>query len=224
MRGTIETFRSIIDRITPRCHENSLLPHECYFSHRRLCNASRRGFQPGISALHSGVCKRTRTVSNVTRNSPKVCQLEGAEALIDQNVIRLDIGMDQLPRGHVFQSRHELLRVFLYSMNVDSRLRPQQHHDRSINGSTGGRATINFSTGLQNASSHYSSSHQGSQSTGRATSSIPEPTKQHHNESAPNYTRMGNDKLGWKNGRWRYPHARIRRHTLSHEPTVQPRL
>lgn len=54
--------------------------------------------------------------------APEICELERSEALVDEDVIRLDVGMHQVPRRHVLQSGHELFAILLDCMHVDSRL------------------------------------------------------------------------------------------------------
>lgn len=54
---------------------------------------------------------------------PEVRKLERAEALIDEDVVRLDVRVHKVAGRHVLQGRHQLLAVLLDGVDVDSRLR-----------------------------------------------------------------------------------------------------
>lgn len=56
------------------------------------------------------------------KNAPKIGELKRAETLVDEDVVGLDVGVHETPRGHVLQRCHELLCVLLDGVNIDARL------------------------------------------------------------------------------------------------------
>lgn len=64
------------------------------------------------------LCKK----SDKYKNAPEIRELERAEALVDEDIVGLDVGMHKAPRGHVLQRCHKLLGVLLDGVNVDARL------------------------------------------------------------------------------------------------------
>lgn len=55
-------------------------------------------------------------------NSPEIGQLERAKSLVDEDVVRFDVRVNQPPRRHVLQRRHELFCILLHRVDVDTRL------------------------------------------------------------------------------------------------------
>lgn len=53
---------------------------------------------------------------------PEVCKLERPEALVDEDVVGLDVRVHEIPGRHMLQGRHELLGVLLHGVDVDARL------------------------------------------------------------------------------------------------------